>query len=147
MKQLITAMLLLAISAQMAFALDDTPDNREREAVRYMLASPLSEMMADMSQQLAMNLPPDRRKAFKDLMTRHLDLIAVEKAMKAALIKHFTADELSALADFYGSESGKSAMKHFGVYMADVMPVIQAEVIKAQTKANREAPDDASDEP
>ena len=46
--------------------------------------------------------------------------------------------ELKALADFYGSAVGKSAMKKFGTYMADVMPDIQAEMIKAQAKANRE---------
>ena len=61
---------------------------------------------------------------------------AVEKAMKKSLIKHFTADELKALADFYGSPVGKSAMKKFGAYMADVMPAIQTEMMKAQAKAS-----------
>jgi len=58
--------------------------------------------------------------------------------MKESMVKNFTADELKALADFYGSPVGKSAMKKFGAYMADVMPSIQAEVEKAQAKANRE---------
>jgi len=48
------------------------------------------------------------------------------------MIKNFTADELKALADFYGSPVGKSAMAKFGNYMADVMPGMMAEVQKAQ---------------
>jgi hypothetical protein len=64
--------------------------------------------------------------------------------MKDSMIKHFTANELKALADFYGSPVGKSAMLKFGAYMADAMPAIQAEVfkaygeaIKAQAETNR----------
>ena len=48
----------------------------------------------------------------------------------------FTTDELKALADFYGSPVGKSAMKKFGAYMADIMPVVQAEIMKAAAKMN-----------
>ena len=48
------------------------------------------------------------------------------------------SEELSALADFYGSEVGKSAMKKFGTYMADVMPSIDAEMTKAYTEVSRE---------
>jgi hypothetical protein len=39
-----------------------------------------------------------------------------------------------ALADFYGSPVGKSAMQKFGAYMADIMPVVQAEIVKAAAK-------------
>jgi hypothetical protein len=41
------------------------------------------------------------------------------------------------LADFYGSPVGKSAMQKFGAYMADIMPVVQAEIMKAATKMNK----------
>jgi len=60
--------------------------------------------------------------------------------MTDAMVKHFTTDELKALADFYGSPVGKSAMQKFGAYMADVMPAIQAEMQKAQAKLNQSAP-------
>ena len=39
-----------------------------------------------------------------------------------------SADELNALADFYGSSVGASAMKKFGAYMADVAPALQLEL-------------------
>lgn len=41
---------------------------------------------------------------------------------------------------FYGSPVGKSAMAKFGTYMAELMRVIQAEMIKAHAKANQSAP-------
>lgn len=69
---------------------------------------------------------------------KYIDINAMTKFMKDAMVKNFTADELKALADFYGSPVGKSAMKKFGVYQADVMPNIQAEIAKAQTKASQE---------
>jgi hypothetical protein len=57
--------------------------------------------------------------------------------MTDAMIKHFTTDELKALADFYGSPVGKSVMQKFGAYMAELMPTMQAEIVKAQAKANQ----------
>jgi hypothetical protein len=54
------------------------------------------------------------------------------------MLKTFAADELKALADLYASPAGRSAMKKFRAYMTDVMPTIQAEILKAQAKANRE---------
>jgi hypothetical protein len=59
----------------------------------------------------------------------------LEEITKSAMIKHFSADELKALADFYSSPVGKSAMSKMGDYMADIMPAMQAEMIKAQKKA------------
>jgi len=38
---------------------------------------------------------------------------------------------LNALADFYESPEGNSAMKKMGEYMADVMPTLQEEMVRA----------------
>jgi len=89
---------------------------------------------------MAVNLPPDQRQQFKQMMTADLDIAALSKAMTDAMVKHFTTDELKALADFYGSPIGKSAMQKFGAYMADLMPVLQAEMIKAHAKMNQSLP-------
>jgi hypothetical protein len=73
-------------------------------------------------------------------MTSQLDVPAITKAMTDAMVKHFTSEELKALADFYGSPVGKSAMQKFGAYMSDLMPTIQAEMMKAEAKANQSLP-------
>jgi hypothetical protein len=90
-----------------------------------------------MADKMATNLPADQRQQFKQMMTKDLDIAALSKAMTDAMVKHFTSEELKALADFYGSPVGKSAMQKFGAYMADLMPIIQAEIMKAQAKLNQ----------
>jgi uncharacterized protein len=56
------------------------------------------------------------------------------------MANHFTVGELNALTDFYGSPEGKSAMKKFGAYMSEIMPVIQQEMSHAvlEYKATQE---------
>jgi hypothetical protein len=51
------------------------------------------------------------------------------------LVKYFTPDELEALADFYGSPVGKSAMQKFPSYMAAMMPTLEREIRRAQERA------------
>jgi hypothetical protein len=120
------------------FSLDDTPENRMAQAERYSNVMPLGELLNDLAQQFAQQLPPEEQEHFIDLMTKHLDIDSLQKSVNEVMVKHFTAEELSALADFYGSSVGKSAMKKFGEYMADAMPVIQAEMVNAMSKAQQE---------
>ena len=120
---------LLTVSS--VTALEDTEANRLAEANRYLTATPPEEMVADMAQNMSKTIPEARQEDFVNAMTKGLDMVSLRKTMLNAMVKHFTADELKALADFYGSPVGKSAMKKFGPYMADVMPQIQADVMKA----------------
>jgi hypothetical protein len=56
------------------------------------------------------------------------------------MVKHFTTEELKALADFLRFPVGKSAMQKFGAYMADIMPTMETEIMKAQMKLNQSLP-------
>ncbi len=133
--------LLCVLNASAVFAVEDTPENRLREADRYIATTPPKELFADMAEQMAKTAPPEQRKIIRDAFTKHLDVDALTKAMRDSLVRTFTVDELAALADFYGSVVGKSAMKKFGTYMADVMPALQGEMVKVTAKINRELPD------
>ena len=93
-----------------------------------------------MAEKMSANMPPDQRAQFKAAMTSQFDVPAITKAMTDAMVKHFTSEELKALADFYGSPVGKSAMQKFGAYMSDLMPTIQAEMMKAEAKASQSLP-------
>jgi hypothetical protein len=115
----------------------DTAETRHHEADRNLQAIPPKALFEDMADKMATNLPADQSQQFKQMMTKDLDIAALSKAMTDAMVKHFTTEELKALADFYGSPVGKSAMQKFGAYMADLMPIIQAEMIKAQAKLNQ----------
>ncbi|MGO9547508.1 MAG: DUF2059 domain-containing protein [Rhodomicrobium sp.] len=129
--------LFMAVTAP-ALAVEDTPQNREQEANRYLKAASPESMMAEVSNKLAATLPPEQRAPFISMMTKHLDMGVVVNATRQAMIKTFTADELHALADFYASPVGKSAMSKMGDYMAAVMPVLMKEIQTAAMKAQEE---------
>jgi len=141
MKQKVFVLLVLTSCAWFpVLSAPDTPETRRREAERYLQATPPKALFEDMADKMAATLPPDQRERFKRIMTADLDIPALSKAMTDAMVKNFTTDELKALADFYGSPIGKSAMQKFGAYMADLMPVLQAEMIKARAKMNQSMP-------
>lgn len=133
--------ILLFALATPCFAIEDSPEARTEAANRYMEATPPGEMFADVATNMAKTMPENKRDAFIRLMTKNLDIEALTKAIKQSLIKHFTTDELNALATFYSSKEGKSAMKKMGIYMADLMPVIQSEIQKAMQKSQKEDED------
>ncbi len=135
--RLLLPALLLMFSIP-AFALEDTPQNREQQAARYLEAVPPQSMMNDMSSKMAETLPEEQRSEFKALLQKHLDMTRIAAAIKTAMVKTFNADELKALADFYGSEVGKTAMSKMGAYMAEVMPATMTEVQSALVKAQQE---------
>ena len=133
----LVVLLVLTLSAwSPVFSAADTPETRRKEAERYLQVSPPKALFEDMADKMAETLPADQREQFKKLMTTQVDIAALSKAMTDAMVKNFTTEELKALADFYGSPVGKSAMQKFGAYMADIMPVVQAEIMKAAAKMN-----------
>jgi hypothetical protein len=95
--------------------------------------------MKDTAAKVGETMPDSVRQSFVRAMTDDLDLEPVKDAMVSSMVKHFTVGEINALTAFYGSAEGKSVMKKFGLYMADVMPVVQAETNKALAKAKQSA--------
>lgn len=146
-KKLTVAVVAILLCGVVAWALDDTPENRDAQADRYLKIMPVKELIADTAPLYAKTLPESQRQGYCDLLTKHFDSAAVEQAMKKALVKTFTAEELKALSDFYGSPIGKSAMKKMGAYSADIMPVIQEEILKAKVKAEEQMSKDQSAPP
>lgn len=132
------AVLGLACQPSSTAPLEDTPENRATQIDRYFAAQPPEQMLQDMVAKMSARMPDEQRTRFVDLMTKHLDVAKLNTAMRESMAKHFTAGELRALADFYGSDLGKSAMAKFGNYMADVMPTIQTEIMAAVGKAQSE---------
>lgn len=132
------ALLFLSAFSANCFALEDTPANRSAEAARYLAATPPSDLFADMSTSMAKSMPEAQRQKFIEVM-KGLDYAKLTQTMEESMVKTFTADELKALADFYSSAEGKSAMKKMGLYMAEVMPAMQVEVRKALAKSKEAA--------
>lgn len=116
----------------------DTTQNRISEANHYLSVMPPKDMFIDMVQKMSVQIPVEKRQLFTDLMTKHLDLDKLTSIIRDSMVNNFTAEELQALAIFYGSPVGRSAMKKFGQYMADAMPHIQSLMIDAFQKAKAE---------
>jgi len=136
LKLILSSLLLIGVATHV-FGAADTPETRRHEAERYLQATTLKAMFEDAADKMAPNLPADQRKQFKRAMTTYLDFAALTRAMTDVMVKHFTTEEIKALADFYCSPVGKSAIRKFGVLMADLDPVMEAEVEKAQAKLNK----------
>jgi len=130
-KSVVMVTWLLLVAVFPALALDDTPENRATQADYYLRVVPAESLMNDMAQKLAATLPENQRTMFVSLMTKNLNMTTITSVMRASMIKNFSADELKAIADFYGSPIGKSAMTKFGNYMADAMGPMQAELANA----------------
>jgi hypothetical protein len=137
---LVVAMMALAASA---FALEDTPENRAKEAERYLKAAPPADIFKDAADQMTRDLDAKKRQTLQDVIAKQVDLDELTKTMKESLVKHFTAGELKGLADFYNSPEGKSAMGKFGAYMADVMPAIQGQMMKVQAELQKQMSESA----
>jgi hypothetical protein len=128
---LIVFFVVMGSSCIFAAGTPDTPGNRQAAAERYLAVAPMDSMMKDMFEKTSENLPAEQRKPYVNFMTKYVRINVLERAVISSMVRHFTVRELNALADFYGSPEGRSTMKKFGAYMADVMPVIQQEMARA----------------
>ena len=105
---------------------------------RYLRAVPMSKMMEDMYAEMAKQLPPEKRQEFITGMRKAINIPRVEEIARDAMIKTFSAEELNALADFYSSKYGASAMAKFGTYMGEAMPRIMKEVMASVETVKRQ---------
>jgi hypothetical protein len=118
--------------------IEDTVQNRSLEAKRYLAVMPPREMLIDMVTKMAGQLPEEQKKSFISLMTKHVDVEKLTSIIHDSMVRHFTAAELHALADFYESSVGRSAMNKFGQYMADAMPHVHTLMEDALKRAMAE---------
>jgi hypothetical protein len=137
MKSLHVLMLLLLLPALPALA-SDTEQERVAAAKRYLEVAQMSKITDDAVTELAKTYPAEKRDKFLEFMHEAVRPEVLEQAAMASMVKVFTAEELNALADFFGSPIGRSAMGKFGIYVADVMPVIQQEMFRALQSVPRQ---------
>ena len=109
----------------------DTAVNRSRETARYLQIIPASEIIGDVTQNIAQTLPAAQQKDFIANMRSEVNLNAVHGDISTAMVKHMSATEIRALADFYSTPVGKSAMKKMGLCMSEVTPLVQKEIQSA----------------
>jgi hypothetical protein len=113
----------------------DSGQERVAAARRYIEVAQMAKITDDTVNELAKGFSGEQREKFVAYMHDAVRPEVLEQAAMASMVKVFTAEELNALADFFGSPLGRSAMDKFGLYMADIMPVIQQEMLRALSQA------------
>ena len=148
MKYHILTIILFCSFVFPATALEDSTENREHHAKRYMTAVSPEDVIRDMAKNMSMNVPPEAREGFRAAILYYMDMSEIYKTSHSLLVKYFTAAELESLADYYSSPLAQSAHKKMGAYSAELVPVIQAEAFKAiaemqkaEMEKNRSLPD------
>jgi hypothetical protein len=68
------------------------------------------------------------------MMLDGIDFNALRKLSIELMVTHFSAGEINSLTDFYASADGRSVMKKMPAYTAELMPLIQKEIIQAMPR-------------
>jgi hypothetical protein len=118
-----------------AFAIEDTPENREKQVERYFKMFSMEEQFLSMYSGQLKNMDPE---VVKRVMHANFDFDKMTQAIRAAIVKTLTADEIAMMADYYASPEGKSSMSKMGKYMAELNPAIAAEATRASILALQE---------
>ncbi|MCI0564774.1 MAG: DUF2059 domain-containing protein [Nitrososphaera sp.] len=128
MKKAFILALMIAAFPTWSYA-QDTIGNRLAAAERYADTFDFQAMLDDTFRQMAANLPAnDRNKLLQ--ATQNVDWSWMRNLAITSMIQVFSAEELDALANFYGSDIGRSILGKFPKYMATFQPAMQQRVIK-----------------
>lgn len=103
----------------------DTEGNRLKAARRYIEAVPLTAMYEDMISRLAKEIPEKNRQSFVELMKKEINVLALESMAMVIIANHYNVQEITAMADFYGSELGRSITQKSGACMAQLILAIE----------------------
>lgn len=122
---LVVAMLLPAV------ALADSDQERVAAARRYQEVADMRTTVDMALVEVANTMGRQERDAYLEHMRKTVRMDVLEKAALDSMVKVFTSEEMNALADFYKTPVGKSALAKFGPYVADLMPAIQDEFVRA----------------
>jgi hypothetical protein len=128
---MVLSLVVALSSASIAAAQTDTPEARVQAVDRYFREVSMRDMMTEMVTEVSKQLPPEQRAPFETALLRNLRLDVVEAAARKSLARHLTVEELDTFTEFLRRPAGKSAMGKMKFYMADLMPVVQEEIVRA----------------
>ena len=131
MKFRATVLVVLLVIGSTAVAQTDTPEERAKAVESYFREISMRDLMNDMVKEVSKRMPPEQRSAFENTLLKNVRLEVLETAAKESLARHLTVAEINAFTEFMRRPEGKSAMNKMKYYMADLMPVIQQELMRA----------------
>lgn len=109
----------------------DPAEAKARLINEYFSYIPMKKMMEDTTREIARQVPADSRQQFIDTMTKNVRLEVLEQAARQSMAKHLTLPELEMYVEFIKRPEARSAMEKMKYFAADLMPVIQQELVRA----------------
>jgi len=110
---------------------DDTPALREAATRRYLSVVPVQKMIDEMISGVKKTIPVEQQSEFDAFIRKTLRADFIERISVNGMVKTFTVREIDAMTAFYGTPEGRSIQNKMGTYMAEVMPEIQQEMVRA----------------
>lgn len=107
----------------------DTPENRRIAAEAYFKVEKPAELAGKMTQAVAAQMPEPQRTDFMNFMHDHDPVASMMPQLQDVVVKTFSVSEIEALTRFYGSPEGRAIKAKLPTYMANIMPIIQANVM------------------
>jgi hypothetical protein len=131
---------LLGLAACTTTPSPNTLSAKEQYAEELMSIVPPGTMFSQLSEPFAQTytVPSKQEKAHANFM-RNVDLNEVDRIIRAALLKHFTEEELKALAAFYSTPQGRACMAKLAPFAAEVVPACSHEAAQAFRKTATDA--------
>jgi hypothetical protein len=108
--------------------------NTQEQAQKFAIANeilalnPLDRTLTTTIDDLAQQVPANRRILFKSIMNRSIKIDRLNTAAQLAFAEIFTLKELRAMRDFYASEEGASINQKMPDFESRIQPVIEAMV-------------------
>lgn len=142
MKRILHWLVLSLFLANPSFAVTE-PDASSTKAQlidEYFSYIPMKRMLDEMALELSKQLPPARRQVFVDTMANRVRVEVLEQAARESLARHLSVAELRLFVEFIKRPEARSAMDKMKYYMADLMPVVQQEMIRAMQATPAQSP-------
>lgn len=118
---------------------DDAAEKRAL-AVRVNEARPVKAQLERVMDARLARLPAEKRTAAKEKIMAAIDYEKIDAVTIDGLVSVYTLDELKAMADFYGSDTGKSIEKKAPALQALVKPEVQKVLDAALMKIQLSGP-------
>ena len=125
------ALSFLLISPSFAVTEQDAAETKAKLIDEYFSYIPMKRIVEETTQEISKQLPAEKRQLFIDTMTKRVRVEVLEQAARQSLARNLSLSELRLFVEFIKRPEARSAMDKMKYYMADMMPVIQQEMMRA----------------
>jgi len=100
---------------------------------------PIEGMVENIIRYIGSFQPQDKQAAFFAAAKAEINYDEIKKLAVARGAEIFTARDLDTLKRLYGSQEGRAIAEKFAVYLAAVVPMVQAQLYRASQEALEKA--------